>query len=270
MNCRDVQATLWPGDLLRVSDAEVEKALEHAESCLACRRFIEEDSRVARLIQESVPKARAPRELRERLYTVLARERAGSSAPPVKPVAKRRQWLAVSMAVGAVLGLAATGSWLVVSGRTVSPATAFAEDFLRRVVEQEELRTNDHEQIATFFARELGVAMPPPEVPEFEVRRATICMMNGRRGGVVEYEGGGRQLTYYLIPKVDDGDGSPANLGVRSREYPQSTAPALAHERGVGVATWWDGEHRHALVGRLPTQQLKRLAPLFTCPTSRL
>ncbi|MGD2218328.1 MAG: hypothetical protein PVJ64_16340, partial [Gemmatimonadales bacterium] len=80
MDCRRTRRTLWPADGLRVGDTEVEAALAHAEECACCSEFLEEDRRVAQLIRESVPRVRAPRELKERLYTALARERAGSPA----------------------------------------------------------------------------------------------------------------------------------------------------------------------------------------------
>jgi hypothetical protein len=113
------------------------------------------------------------------------------------------------------------------------------------------------------------VAMPSPEVPGFEVQRATICLMNGQRGGVVEYENRGRHLTYYLVPGNDEGgDGSARRTAART-DRATIRAPALAREQGLGVATWWDGKHQHALVGNLPHQELRRLAPLFACPSSR-
>lgn len=75
MNCDQARKRLWSADVLHVSDAEVEMALEHAGHCSACRVFLDEDRRVARLIRKAVPRVRARPELRERLYTVLAASR---------------------------------------------------------------------------------------------------------------------------------------------------------------------------------------------------
>ncbi len=80
IDCSAARERLSLADILGVSDSEVEVALEHAEKCLVCQVFLEEDRRVARLIREAVPRVRAPRELRERLYLALARERAGLAA----------------------------------------------------------------------------------------------------------------------------------------------------------------------------------------------
>ncbi len=260
MDCREARNTLWPAEALRISDEAVGRALEHAKDCAACRHFLEQDRRVAELVREAVPRVRAPRELRERLYTALARERAGHS--PIGRRVGRRPWL-LAAAVVLAFSLASLRYWQTTRLEiSESAATAFAEDYLRRVVEQDELGGGDRRAIASFFARELGVSVSPPNVPEFILRRATICLMNGHRGGVVEYESGGRHFSYYLIPL------SVAEAERARRQTP--IAPALAEERGLSVATWWDGQHKHALVGNLSAQELGRLAPLFTVPTSSL
>jgi hypothetical protein len=267
IDCREVRRRLWPADVLRVSDAEVEAALKHAERCPACRLFLEEDRHVAQMVRDHVPRVRAPRELRERLYTVLARERAGSATVNVGRGGRSRSKVALAAVVVGGLVIGAVGQQLASRSVSASPAEEFAEDYLRRVVEEEELRTTDRQEIASFFARELGVAMPPPDVRDFRVERATICLMNGRRGGVVEYNGQGRRLTYYLLPYVGGAAAEPAqgvDGGVGRATF---GAPALAEERGLGVATWWDDKHQHALVGDFSAQELRRLAPLFACPS---
>jgi len=265
-DCKEVRNVLWPADVLRVSDDQVQEAIEHAENCPTCREFLEEDRRVAEFIRDTVPRVCAPQELRERLYTALARERAG--AVPIRSRLRRKREVLAMAAMIAVIAVA-SGYWLASRNQPAAAATAFAEDYLRRVVEQEELNSSDRTEIASFFARELGVAMPPPEVPEFEIQRATICLMNGRRGGVVEYVGAGKQLTYYLLPSVDDSQAEPRSFASLQENGATSATPALAEEHGLGVATWWDDEHQHALVGSLPERELKRLAPLFACPAAR-
>jgi hypothetical protein len=267
IDCSEVRRRLWPADVLRVSDAEVEAALEHAERCPACQSFLEEDRHIAQMVRDHVPRVRAPRQLRERLYTVLARERAGSATANVARGGKSRSRVAMAalvLAGGLVIG--AVGQHLASRRVGASPAQEFAEDYLRRVVEEEELRTADRQEIASFFARELGVSMPPPDVRDFQVERATICLMNGRRGGVVEYSGQGRRLTYYLLPYVEGAAAEPARVADGGVARATFGTPALAEERGLGVATWWDDKHQHALVGDFSAQELRRLAPLFACP----
>ncbi len=267
MDCSEVRRRLWPADILRVNDADVEAALEHARVCPGCEVFLERDRRVAELIRETVPRVRAPSALRERLYNALARERAGTATPRTE----RRRLRSTLLVAGLLIAGLALGTLVQRSGLGVrtSPATAFAEDYLRRVVEREALDSGDRQQVASFFARELGVAVALPEIPGFDLDRATICLMNGRRGGVVEYRSQGRHFSYYLVPLSRE---TAAN---RSRRPPQlstgsAAVPGLGHESGLGVATWQDAEHQHALVGNLAAQELRRLAPLFAAPSSRL
>jgi anti-sigma factor RsiW len=269
MDCRETKRTLLPGETVRVSDADVEQALRHAEKCEGCGWIIERDRRVAQMIRDAVPRVRAPRELRERLYTVLARERTG---PGLQNRLGRRMYFSVATVAVLLVGVAAslTGHWLFERRSSASSATVFAEDYLRRVVEQVDLRSTDRQEIGAFFARELGVSMPPPDVPGFELHRATICLMNGRRGGVVEYRSGDREFSYYVIPLDGAVEGEPGANDVKLVNRRNLPPLSLGQERGLGVATWWDGAHQHALVGNLPVAELERLAPSFAAPPSRL
>lgn len=270
MDCREVFRILWPADALRLGDEEVAAALEHAADCEKCSAFLEEDRRIAEFVRESVPRVRAPRDLRERLFTALARERAGAAAAPLRGRRTRRS-LAVATLVLAGLGVGVFGHWVAVRvQRPTSAAAAFAEDYLRRIVEQETLESSDPQQIAAFFARELGEAMSPPRLPDFELRRALICMLNGHRGGVVEYRSAGLHLSHYLVPLAENPLSQPADLDVRNFEDGMLPPAALANEQGLAVATWWDGRHQHALVGNLPAEKLRRLAPLFSCAPASL
>lgn len=265
-DCSETRRTLWPADIMRVSDAEVEAALGHAEGCVNCRRFLERDRRVARLIRESVPRVCASRELRERLYTALARERSG--------VLSRVGWrwsralgVAVVVVAGAAAGTAA--HWLL--ERPSDPATStFAEDYLRRVVEQDVLESSDPQQIAGFFTRELGVSMPPPEVPGYQLQRATICLMNGLRGAVVEYGADGKRFSYYIIPHRTETFASSRAEDSRLVDRRVSWPAVVGRERGLDVATWWDGEHQHAVVGDLPEGELEHIVLLLRTTPTRL
>ena len=270
MSCREARRTLWPAEGPRVSDSEIEAALDHAESCPRCRSLLEDDRRMARLISERVPRIRAPQALRERLYAALARERAGS---PVRPPARRRgerKWiLAAAVLAGVSLGLA--GGSIMGRMYSKSPAVEFAEDFLRRAAEEDAMVTSDRKEVASFFAQELGMVATPPAVPGYEVRKAMICLLHGRRGGVVEYEGVAGRVTFYIIPIHRD-DGTQNLSGLDARMVPERRGIRQEAEAGerLAVATWHDRDHLHALVGGLPPQRLTEMAPLFACPTRPL
>lgn len=268
MDCKEARSILWPADLLRVGDDEVCEALEHAETCPSCHAFLDEDRRMAELIRDRVRRIQAPQELRERLFTALARERAGSTPRPGRLRRARAVGALVLVYTVAVGGL---GLWLADRGGSrPSPAVSFSHDYLRRVVEERTLKTQDRERIADFFDRELGMRMKPPQVPDFQIDRAFICMLNGERGGVVEYQQGDRQLSYYVIPvKPERRPGAAVahwDLHVQPVSDVGRGTYALASARGLAVATWRDVEHEHALVGNFSTDELRNLVPLFDCP----
>jgi hypothetical protein len=265
-DCHETQRVLWPADIMRVSDAKIEAALRHAEDCDDCRWFLEQDRRVAQLIRDALPRVCASRELRERLYTALARERSGTAGRPGRRWSRAARVAAV-VAAGAALGT--SGHWLL--ERQADPATSgFAEDYLRRVVEQEALASSDPQQIAGFFARELGVSMLPPEVPGYLPRRATICLMNGLRGGVVEYRAPGKHFSYYIIPRQAEMLAARGRPNARLVDRQISWPPIMGRESGLSVATWWDGEHQHAVVGDLPEAELEQVVLLLRTAPTRL
>ena len=266
MKCAEVRQTLWPADELRIGDELVEAALLHAERCATCRDFLEQDRQIAELIRQSVPRASAPRELRERLFTVLARERAGLGRVPHRVrVSGGRRWM--GLASMALVAFAAGGTTYLMSRpprQPLSAADAFAHDYLRRVVEQESMQGTEDE-IAIFFAKELGIALQPPSIPGMQVERAIICLLGGRRGGVVEYSGEGKRLSFYLIPIGDDPVTEPEDLEVDAVGDNMNVTTTIS-ESGLSVATWRDGRHHHALVGDLDVVELRVLADRYYCP----
>ena len=267
MDCREARRILWPADALRVGDDEVCRALEHAESCPTCHAFLDEDRRIAELIRDRVAPIRAPQELRERLFTALARERAGATPRPGR---LNRGRAVAALIVLYTVSVGALGLWLGGRGGSrLSPAASFSHDYLRRVIEERTLETDDPERIADFFAQELGMQMKPPEVPGFHIDRAFISVLGSERGGVVEYRFGDRHLSYYVIPVEPErrpGAAAHWNLNIQQVSDVQRDAYAMGTIRGLAVATWRDVEHEHALVGNFRTDELRSLVPLFDCP----
>jgi len=271
MDCREARDRLWPADILHVSDTELEAALEHAETCAACRILLKQDQRVAELVRAAVPRVHAPQELRERLQAVLAREPSALdedseptavSGTEAVAVRRRRRIGRIALVWVALLIVGFAGYRLASRPSHGSAATAFAEDYVRRLVGQNQRWGGDRGEIASLFKRELGEGMSPPEIPDFEVEGATICLMNGRRGGVVEYRSQGRRLTYYVIPAApEDEEGAQVGTPVKKAAVPP--VPAVVEEHGLGIATWQDSRHQHALVGEFTSNGLRRLSALF-------
>ena len=243
ISCGRARRVLWPIAGPHVVTPETELAERHVAECAECRLFLEEMSRIGRLTHELVPRPQAPREVRDRLFKAVARARAGS------PTLGRRAARWVGLA--AVLALLAGGA-LVWGTRAADPPdrfTGLAEDHMR-ATRGDGLVSSDSASVSRWLATRLPFAMEVPELPGLQIRGARLCLMDGRRCGVVEYSSEGRPISYFVVP-----DGEPT-------EPPVTGDLRSAVRAGYHVVTWREPGLLHALVGDLPEATLTGLARL--------
>lgn len=238
-----------PADEPRIADEDVLRALEHAERCPRCSAWIELDRRMAQLIREAFQREPAPQQVRERVYSVLARERASS---PLTLRRRRRPapWAALSLVALLVVGAALGTLWIVRLGDARAPGTVFVEDYLRKMVETERIVSSDPDAVAAFLTRELGVPMRPPLVPGAELKGAEICLLGGRRGALLTYTMGGREVSYYAVR----GGGRLAG------SKPSVQTVDFGSAKAVGLVVWSDGEFDHAVLSDLSSDYLLTFA----------
>lgn len=235
MRCEQARAILIPADEPRIADADVARALAHAETCADCHVWIEHDRGVSRLIRESLPRYRAPQAVRERVYNVLAGERAARTAARARSL-QRTRWVTASLVS---LAAAVAALWVLQSEPVPEPGAIFVQDYLRKMVEREAIASSDREVVAAFLSRELGAPVLPPAVPGATLNGAEICLLDGQRGALLNYTMGGRKLSYYVVP----------NRGERVGPTPVAETVHLASEGAVRVVVWSDSKFAHAIVG---------------------
>jgi anti-sigma factor RsiW len=112
------------------------------------------------------------------------------------------------------------------------------------------LVSTDSISVSRWLAARLPFAMEVPQLPGLQIRGARLCLMNGRRGGVVEYSSEGRPVSYFVVPDED-----PV-------ERPSTGDLLSAVRAGYHVVTWREPGLVHALVGDLPEATLVGLARL--------
>lgn len=261
MDCAEARAGLWPPERPRLAGREVVEARLHVASCPECRRFFEQD-RVILDAMDRLREDRAPRELRERIFDAMARERtllhsqgAGGRGPGLGSPGKR--WTAAAvliLALGAAVALLRSGGGPGVErsvsaeapGEAPDPAGAvFVEDYLRRAVGQDHITTRDPREAARFLARRLGVRMTPLQVAGLELEGAEICLLEGRLGAMVQYKLNGRPVSHYLVPRPEATPRAPA---------------VMERDVGMPVVTWSTAAVEQALVGEASAEELLRLA----------
>jgi len=249
MNCSEARHTIWPPEQPRLAEAEVLEARRHVQGCEACESYFEQD-RVLLGAYDRASQERAPHMLRERVFDALARERSrGLGLPPTKQV--RRRW--VLAAAASVVGLLVGG--FAVSLRNVPEAPTdgglFAEDYLRRAVAEERIVSSDAAEISRFLTRELGRSIRPLQVPGLRLTGAEICLIEGRRGAMIQYVEDGRQISHYLIPKE----------GTRQRDpEPAPMWNSGGSQGGPALITWATPDIEQALVGEVSEDHLIALA----------
>lgn len=251
MDCLEVRQGLWPPERPRLASEEVMAARQHVRRCPSCARFFDQDRRLLdtydRLRREEAPAAvkdaviAAAGKENARAH-VTTREAAGATSWARPPAG-----LLAVLVVAGILG--STHLWEARPGSAVDNAgtSIYTDDYLRRAVGRDQLETSDPMEANRFLRRELGVELQPLSAPGLVLRRVEICLLDGRRGAMLEYRLDGKVVSHYVVPKENDEVRRPS---VQEGGSPQ--APP--------VVTWSVGSVEQALVGELSAERLLELA----------
>jgi anti-sigma factor RsiW len=251
LECDEARELLWPMDRPREYVEGEEEARLHLERCPACQAFFRRDAAITEALRHHGIQVHAPQALRERVFDALARERALGPGPRATPSSTVRLSRLVPVAAAAAVAftigigvLATRGDEAMTLGAAADQS--YVQDFLSRAVEADVVEFPEPEAVTAFFMRELGVHVEPVVFEVGRMNRAMICLIEGERAAMVEYEIGGRTIAHYLVPVGGEIVGAS---DVRS-----------ASEAGVQVVSWSDGRFEHALVSDLSESDLADLA----------
>ena len=253
MTCAEARATLWPLRQLTLVAGRIKKAQQHIEGCSECQAYLE-DSQSLSKAYENLAVTKAPLQLRDRVYAAIAEERASQTVPasttPAQPLGWRRG-LTAGWRVAAV-AVIALGSGTLVARTSTTPdsGAVFVDDYLRRAVGQERIVTSDPVRVGRWLARELGLPMGPMQVAGLELEGAEICLLNGRRGAMIQYSLDGAHISHYLVPRRGATEREPA-IGLEGRDADAGMPP---------LVTWSTNSLEQALVGELESERLLALA----------
>lgn len=248
MTCGRARRLLWPDGGPRVTTQDVIDAQQHLAQCEACQQFVREMRAYGEALREAAPRDEAPAEVRRRLFTAVARARAGlqpSSAQRV-PV----YWLIAAITLLVVLGGALTVDHLM-RHAVVDPMLALAEDHVRALSDAR-LASTDTAAVRRWLTGQVHFAVYLPVLPNARLLGARLRMMDGQRGAALEYEVNGVSVSYFVVPDGRDGDVPPSAAG-RER-FERST------RAGYRIVAWREPGLLHAMVGFLSESQLATLA----------
>lgn len=195
---------------------------------------------VSRALKAHDLETSAPDGMRTRVAASLATEDrpATPRRSGVGRVMRSLPWVAAAAVAGLMFGL----SW-----PSASEEGTYAQDFLSRAVEADAVDHPDVQAVTAFFMRELGVPVPPVVLATSPMSRAMICLIDGERAAMVEYETDGYTLAHYRVPLKDG-------------RMPSGGSPSVVEEDGVCVVRWADERFEHALVSDMPEDRLISLA----------
>jgi anti-sigma factor RsiW len=222
------------------------EAHQHLEACAACQQFLREMRTFGDAIHDAAPREQAPAEVRTRLFTAIARARAGAHGPP-SGRHRRAQWLGVAVVL--LIGLA--GSLTVdrvLRGRHADAITAIVEDHARALGERH-IASGDRTEITRWLAGQVHFAVYVPVLPGAKLRGARLCVLDGRRGAVVEYDVDGVAVSYFVVPYGTErpGDGTQERFDGTRRA-------------GYHIVAWREPGLLHAMVGNLAESRLATFA----------
>lgn len=252
MTCEQAREILWPARRPTLAEGECETARRHVATCAACQEFLATSGDLARAYEE-LADVQAPAELRERVFTAIACERAGVEQPRAARRTPWARWARLQRVGVAAVTVIALGSGVWFGRPAPDPeaesSAAFVEDYLRRAVGQERIVSSDPMEIRHWLTRELGLQVELLQLEGFSLELAEICLLNGQRAAMLKYAtGDGAEVSHYLVPRK----------GVRSRE------PAVGTQRSDGpippLVTWSTPSLEQALVGDLDSAELLRIA----------
>ena len=256
MDCREARRVLWPPERLRVVGGAFDEAQVHLRACECCQEYLRQDAALLELYHR-LGEAPAPLSVRHRVFDALAAARWGAearrpadpteidSAPrPGGPVSRLPSHGAWPALMAAVLAVVVIGE---LQKPAIEPSAVFVEDYLRRAVGQEHIETSDPLEVRRFLERELGLRVEPLQMAGFDLARAEICLLEGRRGAMIVYKAPDRQVSHYLVPREGAGERPPAVSTTAGGDL-------------MPVVTWSSARVEQALVGEMTAEELLGVA----------
>lgn len=231
--CGRARVALWPGQGPRPASPDVLAAQEHVAGCTACSAFFAEQAALGTAVREADRRS-APEALRRRVLAMVRRDR--------RPM---RIKVVMGAAAAIVIVAGAVAVWRPnpgVSERTI--LSLFTAEH-QRLVAGGGISSGNASEVSRWFAGRVDFALRVPEFAGGALRGGRLCMADGHRGAIVEYEFEGQMVSYFVLPIAVRG--APAEL-------------RHATQAGYRVVWWVQDGLLHGVVGGLPADRLEQLA----------
>ncbi len=205
------------------------------------------DLRLLARLRQIADTQRAPQHLRDRVLAGIAGEHFAEKRRGVR-------WDLIAAATGGAFlsAAAALALWLAVP--TTPPARQQAESWvdiaLNQVTGAGVMKTDQPASLRSWFESQVNYTVDVPNIPDANLRGGRLAYLGGVRGVVVEYEIGGQDLTYLMVP-----EGNVLDMLVE-----QGDTLVAWSSRGYQIVMWKQGGGTRALVGSLPKREINDIA----------
>ncbi len=189
----------------------------------------------------------APQALRDRVFAGIAGEHFAE---------KRRgiRWDLIAAATGGAFlsAAAALAIWLAVPTAPAAPqqAESWVDIALNQVAGAGVMQTDRPASLRSWFESQVNYTVDVPDIPDAQLRGGRLAYLGGIQGVAVEYEIGGRDLTYLMVPEGN----------VLDMLAEQGDTLVAWSSRGYQIVMWKQGGATRALVGPLPRKEIRDIA----------
>ena len=205
------------------------------------------DLRLVARLRQIADTQRAPQHLKDRVFAAIAGEHFAE---------KRRgiRWDLIAAATGGAFlsAAAALALWLAVP--TTPPTSQQAESWvdiaLNQVTGAGVMKTDQPASLKSWFESQVNYTVDVPNIPTANLRGGRLAYLGGVQGVAVEYEIGGQDLTYLMVP-----EGNVLDMLVE-----QGDTLVAWSSRGYQIVMWKQGGGTRALVGPLPRKEISDIA----------
>ena len=229
----------------------------HLNECAVCRTQVAMQARLRGLVRERLTAIETPSGLGARLTSALATE----AMIPKADALRRRSPLPVRWV--ALIGPAFAALWLVIAFAV--PAARADADLNRELVATHALFAHDESlldvagdtaAVTSWFRETAGVQIAAPQLEGYTLVGGRLIALDGRPVAQLVYEGKPDD-TYLSLLRFPHGGfhAGPIPLQVQVND-----GVALHQAGPMSLATWVSGEERVALIGTVPSDELRRLA----------
>jgi anti-sigma factor RsiW len=153
--------------------------------------------------------------------------------------------VAVGAAVAVLIAAGAVAIWRPDPGVSERSILSLFTAEHQRLVAGGGISSGDAAEVTRWFAGRVDFALRIPEFAGAALRGGRLCMADGHRGAIVEYEFEGQMVSYFVLPLAVRG--APAEL-------------RHAAQAGYRVVWWMQDGLLHGVVGGLPAERLEQLA----------